>query len=326
MLSDTKILPGNFEYFQPKTLADALVLLARWGSRAKVLAGGTDLIVKMKRLLVEPECLVSVQDLPELHGVRQEKLDGSPEDKIAGSAGPRRGGFETRPPDSAWQHALVIGAATPLSLVEKDPLVRLHYSALYEALRSMAAIAARNMGSIGGNLANASPAADTAPPLIVLDAVLRLASARGGRTAPVETFFRGPGLSLLEVDELIVEILLPPPKPQEGSAFLKLGRVSCDISKINVAAWFQREGGLCLDCRIAFGSVAPTPLRTPALENLLVGAEIGERLLHQVSSQAGAAIFPIDDVRSSSQYRRQVAPVLLEEALRTAWIRSGGVL
>ncbi|MEI6310250.1 MAG: FAD binding domain-containing protein, partial [bacterium] len=100
MLSDTKILPGEFEYFQPQTLADALALLAQWGPRAKVLAGGTDLIVKMKRLLVEPECLVSVQDLPELHGIRQEQLDGQPADEtVAGGASPRRGGFETRPPD-----------------------------------------------------------------------------------------------------------------------------------------------------------------------------------------------------------------------------------
>ena len=321
MLSDTKILPGEFEFFQPQTLADALALLAQWGPRAKVLAGGTDLITKMKRLVVEPECLISVQDLPELHGVREGQLDGQPADEEIACRGD-----VCVAPTGLWQHVLVIGAATSLAEVEKDPLVRSYYSALYEALRSMAAIAVRNMGSIGGNLANASPAADTAPPLIVLDASLRLASARGGRTVPVEAFFRGPGLSVLAADELIVEILLPPPKPQEGSAFIKLGRVSCDISKINVAAWLQREGRHCVDCRIAFGSVAPTPLRTPALENLLVGAQIDEMLFRQVSTQACAAIAPIDDVRSSRQYRRQVAPVLLEEALRTAWIRTGGAL
>jgi CO/xanthine dehydrogenase FAD-binding subunit len=253
-------------------------------------------MVKMKRLIAEPECLINVKSLPELQGIHEE-ADG-----------------------------LVIGAAVPLAQAEKNALVMSRYSALFEALRSMAAIAVRNMGTIGGNLANASPAADTAPPLIVLGADLRLASARGGRTVPVEIFFRGPGLSVLEPDELIVAIRLPAPAPNEGSAFLKLGRVSCDISKINTAVWLKREGSRCADCRIAFGSVAPTPIRAPALEKMVIGMRADAHVLHEATLGAGDAISPISDARSTRDYRRMVAPVLLEEALRAAWTRSGGAL
>lgn len=296
MLTNTKILAQEFEYFEPESLEEALELLSLFKEQARVLAGGTDLLVKMKRELVSPRALISLSRVSALKHMEED------------------------------EEMLRIGATTTLFEAENNPLLERSYSALFEALRSMAAPAIRNMGTIGGNLANASPAADTAIPLLVYDSRLKLQSKEGERVVPLKEFFLGPGLTVLSPEELIVEIQVPRLKDSEGSSFLKLGRVSADIAKINVAAYVKREGERCALCRIALGSVAPTPLRIYSAERLLEGKVFSESLIKEVALECQKGIKPIDDVRSTKDYRIWVSPILVEEALRAAWLRSGGTL
>jgi len=296
MKTDTKILAAEFDYLQCLTLADALAFLAQHQEKAKILAGGTDLIVKMKIGSVQCEQVISIQNIEELNYLRSDT------------------------------DSLKIGAVTTLREVEGSEVVKARYSALFEAVRSMAATSVRNMGTIGGNLCNGSPAADTAPPLLVFDATVNLASKCGERIVPITEFFLGPGKTTLAVDEVLTEITIPMPGEYTGSSFLKLGRVAADIAKISVAVFIQRSGQTCSVCRIALGSVAPVPLRVPEAEAMLVGNTVTPELIIAVAKTAATLIRPITDNRSTSSYRSKVSPIILEEAITAAWQRSGGEL
>ncbi|MDT8902611.1 FAD binding domain-containing protein [Anaeroselena agilis] len=294
MLTDSKILAADFEYVPCSTVREALDCLASYREKAKVLAGGTDLLVKMKTGVLRCDYLIDIRNAGELRYLRAE-ADG-----------------------------LNIGALTSLAEIQASGPVKERYSALYEAVRSMAAPAVRNMGTIGGNLGNASPAADTAPPLLVFDATVTLAGTGGERTLPLAEFFTGPGQTMLAADELITAVKLATPADDTGSSFLKLGRVAADIAKINVAVLLERDGDVCRRCRVAFGSVGPTPLRLPAVEAMLAGREATTALFEAAAQAAAGLIKPIDDRRSTGDYRRQVSAVMLEEALAAAWRRAGG--
>lgn len=296
METNTRILSFEFEYFEPGNLKETLELLSRFGEKARLIAGGTDLLVKMKRELLHPEVLISLSRVSELRFIK----DGN--------------------------DSIRIGAGTTLSELEHNPEIGESLSALFEAVRSMGAPAIRNMGTIGGNLGNASPAADTAPPLLAFGAQLRLASLRGERVVPVEDFFLSPGKTILSPDELILEIIIPRPSLNSGSAFLKLGRVSYDMAKISVAVFLEREGERCRTCRVAFGSVAPTPVRAPSVEKLLEEEILSKETIERACANPPEEINPIDDVRSTREYRLAVSPVILEETLKAAWKRSGGAL
>jgi CO/xanthine dehydrogenase FAD-binding subunit len=296
MLMDSKILPSHFRFLEPSNLTDALNLCFQHRDQAAILAGGSDLLVKIKRQMVQIEILIGLHQVPELQRIQSN------------------------------EQGLRLGATVTLSQAEHYPAIRRDFSALYEALRSMASPAIRNMATLGGNLCNASPAADTAPPLLVFDAQLRLQKSGQERLLPLTKFFLGPGSSSLAPDELLTEILLPAPLPDSGSAFLKLGRVSCDIAKVNAATYLKRQGTICTLCRVAVGSVAPTPIRIAQVEQLLEGAVVDSDLIRQAAEAGAKAIVPIDDIRSTATYRHQVCQAILEEVLQAAWIRAGGVL
>lgn len=296
MATDTRILAPEFQYLEAHSTDEVLTWLAEYGARARVLAGGTDLLVRMKTGQVQPEYIIHIKKIAGLDYIQADEA------------------------------GLRIGAATSLREIEGHAAVKTGYSALYEAVRSMAATAIRNMGTIGGNLVNASPAADTAPPLLVYDAALKLARRDGVRWVPVEEFFLGPGKTCVAPEELLMEISIPPQGPESGSSFLKLGRVAIDIAKINVAVSLQRSGRKCAGCRIAFGSVAPTPIRVRDAEVILAGQEMSEGLVEAAAQAGAAAIKPITDNRSTREYRLKVSRVILAEALRAAWQRAGGAL
>lgn len=296
MTINTRVLAVDFQYLEGKNLEEILAWLADYGEKARVLAGGTDLLVKMKTGQVQPEYIIYIKKAAGLNFIRTD------------SSGLR------------------IGATTTLRQIERHGTIKALYSALYEAVRSMAATAVKNMGTIGGNLGNASPAADTAPPLLAYAATLKLVSQQGERVLPVEEFFLGPGQADISPRELITEIHIPPLAPQSGSSFLKLGRVAADIAKINVAVYLERAGRTCTRCRVAFGAVAPTPIRVREVEALLEGKEIREDLVETAGRAGAAAIKPITDNRSSREYRLKVSRVMLAEALRAAWQRAGGEL
>jgi carbon-monoxide dehydrogenase medium subunit len=178
------------------------------------------------------------------------------------------------------------------------------------------------MGTLGGNLCHGSPAADSAPPLIAFGARVKMIEGDKERVIPLESFFIGPGKTFLNREELMVEIEVPKPEANTGSAFLKLGRVSADLAKISIAVVVIREGNFCKDCRIVLGAVAEKPLRTIEAEKILKGKTFNDDLLDKTGQKVSEEIRPIIDVRSNLWYRREVSKVLFREAINLAWKRA----
>ncbi|MFQ6053231.1 MAG: FAD binding domain-containing protein, partial [Candidatus Bathyarchaeia archaeon] len=176
----------------------------------------------------------------------------------------------------------------------------------------------RNMGTIGGNLCNASPAADTAPPLLALDAEARIAGPAGARQVPLEEFFVGPGRTVLGAGEILVEVSVPHLPEGAGASFMKMRRTSVDIALVNVAAVLKLEGGVVADCRAALGSVAPTPVRAHRAEDSLKGREPTDEALERAAYIASEEISPITDLRATAEYRRAASRALLRDALTIA--------
>ena len=187
---------------------------------------------------------------------------------------------------------------------------------------SMAAPAIRNMGTMAGNLGNASPAADTVPPLIAYGAKVKLQSKRGERTVLVEDFIIGVGETIMKPDELITEINIPQINKNTGSAFLKKSRVKADLSKINLAIYLERESNICKDCKIVFGSVATKVLRAEKTENLLKGQIVNSELINKAAEEASCEIKPIDDIRSTAEYRVAMSKEMLKDGFELAWERA----
>jgi len=294
--TNTKIITQEFEYFAPKTLEGALDLLYKYKDKnTKILAGGTDLLVKMKTIDEKVDYLINIKDISELNFVDT-------------------------------NNGLKIGAAVPLSHIEKIEKVKEKYPALCEGIKSMAAIAIRNMGTMSGNICNASPAADTVPPLIVYGAEVKLVSRRGERTVLVEDFITGVGETIIKADELVAQVNIPEINKNSGSTFSKKSRVKADIAKINLAIWLEREGNICKYCKIVLGSVSIKAVCAKKAEDLLRRQVINTDLIIEVARQASVEIKPIDDVRSTAEYRINLAQVMVEDALKLAWERAGGEL
>jgi len=190
----------------------------------------------------------------------------------------------------------------------------------------MAAIAVRNMGTIAGNICNASPAADTVPPLIAYGAEVKLVSKREERTVLVEDFITGVGKTVIGADELITQVNIPEMNKNSGSAFSKKGRVKADIAKINLAVCLEREDNICKDCKIVLGSVAVKVIRAKEAEGLLKGQTVSTSLIDKIAKKASEEIKPIDDIRSSVGYRTEIARVMVEDTVKIAWERAGGEL
>ena len=292
---NTRIIPFEYEYYEPRSLKEALELLDRYGDQARILAGGTDLLVKMKARLVEPRVVINVK---KIDGLRYIVEDGE---------------------------QVRIGALTRLRDVENSELVKKYIPALHDAVKSMGSIQIRNMATIGGNLCNASPAADTAPPLLVHNAKVVLSSVGGDRVLPLAEFFKGPGLTVLKPNELLREIIVE--KSIAGSsAFKKVSRVAVDLAIASAAVYVEVEDGFIRNARIALGSVAPKPLRAVKTESLLRGLRIDSREVLNALKTIDEEISPITDVRSTADYRRYVSKVLVLDALEVAYARlKGGV-
>jgi carbon-monoxide dehydrogenase medium subunit len=292
---NTRIIPFEYEYYEPRSLKEALELLDRYGDQARILAGGTDLLVKMKARLVEPRVVINVK---KIDGLRYIVEDGE---------------------------QVRVGALTRLRDVENSELVKKYIPALHDAVKSMGSIQIRNMATIGGNLCNASPAADTAPPLLVHNAKVVLSSVGGDRVLPLAEFFKGPGLTVLKPNELLREIIVE--KSIAGSsAFKKVSRVAVDLAIASAAVYVEVEDGFIRNARIALGSVAPKPLRAVKTESLLRGLRIDSREVLNALKTIDEEISPITDVRSTAEYRRYVSKVLVLDALEVAYARlKGGV-
>ena len=290
---NTRIMPVHFNYVKPATLAEALDVLAS-RKNVKILAGGTDLIVKLKTgAPIEIDTMLDAKAIPELTEVK-ELTDGSVE----------------------------IGALAKLSHIEDNPVIKEKYVALEDALHAMASIAVRNMGTIGGNLCNASPVADTAGPCMVYGAKVKAVSKAGERIIDIHDFFTGLGKTALNADEMLISVILP--APEGAAAFKKITRVKPDIAKVSCTAALVLDGKTVKDARLAMGAVAVTPLCMCEIAKEMVGKEVSEELFAEIGQKVSGAINPIDDNRSTADYRKKVAKVLVVDVLTDAMKRAGG--
>ncbi|MFN3421012.1 MAG: FAD binding domain-containing protein [Armatimonadota bacterium] len=283
-----------FDYCAPKGLDEALDIFAEYGERARALAGGTDLVLFMERGRLKPELVVEVPSCPPFVGV--EVTNGQ----------------------------VRIGSRTTMRELETSPLFREKLPVLAKAASEVGSLQVRNLATIGGNICTASPAGDTLPALLVLDASVKLARKSGERVIPLMDFFLGPGETVRQPDELLTEVILPIPSGKFGWSFYKLTvRRYMDIAIVNAASLVVvDEWGNIVDARLAFGSVAPTPIRVYEAEERLKGNTLDEILLDEVAKLAQAASSPITDQRGTAEYRRIMVYRLAKRVLKEAYERA----
>lgn len=294
------------DYHEPRTIDEACELLHRYGEDARVLAGGTALVLFMRQGLLDPACLINIQYLSELAGI--ESRDSAPPSESSAH----------RP-----ESLIRLGALTTHSQASDSPLIRERYPALTETFRHVATPRIRNAGTVGGNLAHGDPHLDPPVTLLALDAIAVAQSTGGQRSLPLTSFFRDYYETALATDEILTQVLLPPLEPRSGAAFIKfLPRSQDDYATVDVAAWVQFGSGSdrekLADVRIALGSVGPTPFRALEAEGLLRNERIGDEVLAEAGERAAAACDPEDDVRGSAAYKREVVKVVVRRAVRQA--------
>lgn len=277
----------EFELLMPRTLPEALEMLAQRASDGMPIAGGTNVIPDLRGGRYRPACLINVAGLPELGGIRREN------------------GF------------VVIGGGVTIVEVLEDPLVARWTPVLQEAARMLASPLIRNRATVAGNLVNASPAADMAPPLLVLDAEIELASREGTRQVPLKDFFVHVRRTVRRPHELVTAIRVPLPSEGSRARFFKGALRKADaIAVINGAVRVDRdENGRCRTARIALGAVAPTPIRAWEAERALEGQSLTPEVIAQAARLAAEATRTIDDLRGSAAYRRVVTEALIRRTL-----------
>lgn len=287
---------GPFEYLEPETVKEALSLLRKYSGEAKVFAGGTDLVVQMRGRVLNPQFVVSIAGIRELDYLRFENGGG-----------------------------LTIGCLTTIRTLERSPELRGSYSMLPEVARQFGSIAIRNVATIGGNLCNALPSADMAPMLIALSAKVKLVNIGGERIVPLEDFFIGPGKTVLQADELMVEIQVPPPPSQMGGVYLKYTRRGGEelaVLGVATAVTLDPKNENCTDARIVLGTVVPTPMRAKKAEAILKGKMVKDALIEKAAVIAADESRPRDSIRGSADYRRAMVRILARDAIKEAFQRA----
>lgn len=287
--------PGlpTFEYVQPTSRDEVTRILTSQDGPACLMMGGTDLFPRLRERLVRPSVVVDVKGLPGMCDISY--------DEVAG---------------------LTLGAAVTMNQIVQSPQVALRYPLLAEAAKSVASYQIRNRATLGGNLCNASPCADTAPATIALGGVLRIYGPAGEREVAAEAFFQGPGQTDLQAGEFLVGVRFPPPPSGGVGRYLKLGRSKKgDLSLVSVAvfAFPDGEAPSGYTVRIVLGAVAPTPLRVRAAEEVLSTQAPDEETFALAAQRAMEVAAPIDDVRSSAAYRDHMVRVLTQQALSAVW-------
>lgn len=274
-----------FNHFTPQSLNEAIELISKFRSNGIVIAGGTDIHLKMKAGLVSPDVVINIKQIPEFRGLTYDKKKGAR-----------------------------IGALSTLRELTRSPEISENYPALSHAASLMASEQIRSFATIGGNLCNAAPSADLAPPLIALNSQMIIIGKSGSRELYVEDFFSGPGSTTLAKGELLQEIIIPPPIGK--TIFIKHSpREFMDISVVCLALNIEMAAGTCRSAKIVLGAVAPTPLRIEKAEKILIGKKINIAAIAKAASITAKESSPIDDVRGSAAYRRRMVEVLTRRGL-----------
>jgi len=275
----------EFEYIKPDSIKETISILSQFREKAQILNGGTDLIVEMRDKIIQPEYLVDIKAIPQLNRITYNKQDG-----------------------------LNIGATVTLNEISNSKVVQTNYPILVKACKTVGSYQVRNRATLAGNICNASPAADTAPPLLVLKAKVNIIGPTGEKVVPINQFFTGVKKNILKKGEIVTSITIPPIKDKWTGIYLKQGRKKeVDLATVGVAVVCVRD-----EVRIALGAVAPVPVRAFRTEELLKGKTIDESLLEKAGKSALTEVSPISDIRSSQEYREEIVKVLVRRAILQA--------
>ncbi len=281
----------RFTYLAPQSLDEAVTLLKERGNGVRLLAGGTDLLVQMKEEGLHPSTGVSLHAVPDLRGIEFDDAQG-----------------------------LRIGASTDMATIGSFPAVRERYTGLTDGAAVVGSVQTRNMATLGGNVANAAPSADTVPPLIALDAVVEIVGPGGARELLVGELATGAGQTVLAPEEIVVAVRVPPPPDRTGSVYQRhTPRKSMDIAAVGVGIRLTLAADSTIrEARIALGSVAATVIRAPQAEDALLGQEPSEDAFARAAELAQEAAKPISDVRGSAEFRRYLVGVMTKRCLAIA--------
>ncbi len=280
----------RFDYKAPATVEEACRLLEQFDKNALVMAGGTDLLLRLKQGLVKPSIIIGLKKIKGLGLIRFDEKTG-----------------------------LTIGASALLAEVASHTDVLKHYPAVAYAANETANVQIRNMGTVAGNLCNGSPSADNAPSLMAADAEVTLVSSKGERIVPLAEFFKGPGLTELRDGEIMSSILIPPPPPGSGTDYQHISaRGKVDISAVGVAVMLIMDGLVCRRASIVLGAVAPNPIHALEAENFILGKNLTPFQIEKAAITASKEARPISDIRATAGYRRKMVKVLTMRALLRA--------
>jgi carbon-monoxide dehydrogenase medium subunit len=283
----------RFEYIAPNTIKEAIAFLSKYDGKAKIIAGGTDLIVDMRNEETNPDFVVDIGNISNLDYIKFDERKG-----------------------------LKIGTLTTIRSLEKSTELQQRYPIIARAAGELGSMAIRNVATIGGNICNAVPSADTVPALIGLSAKLKIIGRDGQRVVPLENFFVGTGKTILKKGELLVEIQVPVPSPNTRGIYLKHSKKEkADLAIVGVAVVLtvEPEGNMCQDVRIVLGAAAPTVIRARRAEDILRGKHIDDALVEQAAQTASEEANPNPrSFRASPWYRREMVKVFTRRAIKEA--------
>jgi len=275
----------EFDYKKPATIEEAVEILAQYGDKAKVLAGGTDLVVMMKEDILAPEMVIDIKGIKELKEI------------------------------SFLNDELKIGARVTFFEIEESDVIKQYFRILSEAAGTVASVGVRNSATVVGNICTAVPSLDSAPALMVNDAIVHVKSKNGERQIPIEDWFTGPKRTALNSDEMVVAVSMKKPKKKSSSCYKKLGRYKGeDLAQAGVGVLISEDN----QYKISFCAVGPVPTRAHKIEALLNGKELSAEIIAKVQDLVEQEISPITDIRSSKEYRTQMIKVMIERALNDA--------
>ena len=281
----------DFNYLKPGSLKEALAMFAEHKDECKVICGGQSLLIVMRQGMVAPEYLLDIKHVKELNYIKFDKKSG-----------------------------LKIGATTTHRAIEKSDVIAKNYPVLVAMENKLASIQTRNWGTIGGNLAHADPAGDPAPVLIALKGSVKVGSASGERTFPLDEFFVDYFATQMNEDELILEIQVPVPEPKTGTAYQKFNLLDSDMGIVAAAASVTLDAkGACKEARIVLGNAGPTPMRVKQAEEMLIGKKYDEALFAEAGKIASEVCEPVADIHASEAHRRHIIGVLTKRMLKKAW-------
>jgi CO/xanthine dehydrogenase FAD-binding subunit len=277
----------RFDYYAPETIEEACSLAAKTGKGAMFMAGGTDLLIKIKRKLLSPKAVIDIKKIKGLDKITFDKKKG-----------------------------LTIGPSATLTAIENHPVIKEVYPAIADAAHATANVQIRNMASVAGNLCNAAPSAENAPLLMAMGATVTLVSEAGTRVVPLDEFFTGPGKTIMKLGELVTSINVPVPPKGSGTSYQHISaRGKVDISAVNVGAMLIMKGDTCEDARIFLGAVAPTPIMAKNAQKVITGKKITEEVLQTAGVEASKECKPITDMRATKEYRKLMVAVLTGRAI-----------